>query len=161
MEKVVEITDFETTEIINKNILNDTELYSIIKKSSIKIYNDLGYGLSELAYEKALSEELRDHGLHTQTEVHINQYYYTSNGRKIEVANLRIDILVDDCLILELKTLDNHIRRFDKDNNLKDKLLKETKEYHQCKRYMHLMNIKQCILINFSKKGLEFIIMEE
>lgn len=158
MEKVVEINDFEEIEKPKKI---NKDLYLKVKYAAIKVYNELNYGLSELAYEKALSEELRDSGLHTQTELHVNQYYYTSNGRKIEVANLRIDILVDDCLILELKTLDNIIRKYDKDNNLKEELLKETKEYHQCKRYMHLMKIKQCILINFSKKGLEFIIMEE
>lgn len=154
MEKVIEINDFE-------EIIDDKELYLKVKYAAVKVYNELKYGLSELAYEKALSEELRDYGLHTQTELHVNQYYYTSNERKIEVANLRIDILVDDCLILELKTLDNFIRKYDKDNKLKEQLLKDTKEYYQCKRYMNLMKIKQCILINFSKKGLEFIIIEE
>lgn len=129
----------------------------LIKKAAIKVFNDLNYGLSELAYEKALSEELRDSGFHTQTEIHVNEYYYTSNNRKIEVANLRIDILVNDSIILELKTLDNHIKRFDKENNLKENLLKETKEYNQCKRYMKLMNINECYLINFCKKGFEFI----
>lgn len=133
---------------------------NIIKKAAIKIFNDLNYGLSELAYEKALSEELRDCGFHTQTEVHVNEYYYTSNNRRIEVATLRIDILINESIILELKTLDNNIRKFDKENNLKLDLLKETKEYNQCKRYMKLMKINECYLINFCKKGFEFIKIE-
>lgn len=131
----------------------------ILKRASIKVFNDLGYGLSEIAYEKALSEELRDHGLHTQTEVHVNEYYITSSGRKVEIANLRIDILINDNMIVELKTLDNFIRKFDKENNVKKELLKETKEYYQCKRYMKLMNIENCCLINFCKKGFEFIVI--
>ena len=136
------------------------EKIKIIKKAAINVYNQLDYGLSEIAYEKALSEELRDYGLHTQTEVHINQYYHTSSGRKVEVANLRIDILVNDEIIIELKTLDNLIKKFDKDNNLKEEALKQTKEYYQCKRYMYLLEKNHCLLINFSKKGLEFIKFE-
>lgn len=140
--------------------MENKDIYNIIKKSAMKVFNDLNFGLSEIAYEKALSEELRDYGLHIQTEVHINEYYHTSNGRKIEIASLRIDILINENIIIELKTLDNFVRKFDKDNNLKEDLLKETKEYHQCKRYMKLINTDKCYLINFSKKGLELIIFE-
>ena len=132
----------------------------IIKKAAMKVYNDLDFGLSEVSYEKCLSEELRDYNLHTQTEVHVNEYYYTSSGRKIEVSTLRLDIVVDDEIIIELKTLDNLIKKYDKDNNLKEDLLKKTKEYYQCKRYMKLLNKDKCLLINFSKKGLEFIYFE-
>jgi GxxExxY protein len=117
----------------------------------IKIFNELGYGLSEIAYEKALSEELRDYGYHTQTEVHVNEYYITSKKRKIEIASLRIDILVDDKYIIELKTLENKIKK-KKENDDNNK-----KEFLQCKRYMKLLNINDCFLINFSKKGLELI----
>mgnify|MGYP001550974090 CR=1 FL=1 len=129
----------------------------IITKSCIKVYNDLGYGLSEIAYEKALSEELRDYNLHTQTEVHINQYYTTTSGRKIEVANLRIDILVNNNIILELKTIESKIKKYDKNNEFKIDKFKETKEFLQCKRYMELTGYKECYLINFSKKGLEIV----
>lgn len=131
-----------------------------IKKAALRVYNNLGYGLSEIAYEKALSAELQECGYHTQTEYHVSEYYYTSGDKKIEVANLRIDILINDSIIIELKALDNYIKKYDKDNNLKEDLLKETKEYHQCKRYMKLMNSKKCYLINFAKKGIEFIIFE-
>lgn len=137
------------------------DLNKIVKKAAIKVYNDLGYGLSEVAYEKALSEELRDYNLHTQTEVHVNEYYYTTSGRKIEVATLRIDILVNDRYLIELKTLESFIKKYDKDNNFREELLKETKEYHQCKRYMKILKCKTCLLINFCKKGLEFIFLED
>jgi len=129
----------------------------IITNSSVKVYNDLGYGLSEIAYEKALSEELRDYNLHTQTELHINQYYTTTKGRKVEVANLRIDILVNNNVILELKTLESKLKKYDKNNEFKLEVFKESKEFLQCKRYMELTGYKECYLINLSKKGLEIV----
>ena len=36
-----------------------------IQRAALRVYDYLGYGLSELAYEKALSEELRDCLLYT------------------------------------------------------------------------------------------------
>jgi len=132
-----------------------------IKKATLKVYSDLGFGLNEIAYEKALSEELRDLGFHTQTEAHINEYYITSTGRKIEVACLRIDILIDNNIILELKTMESSIQKIDKKTNtLKKEELMNTKEYLQCRRYKKLMKIPNCFLINFGKKNLEFIKIE-
>lgn len=132
-----------------------------IKNATLRVYNYLGYGLNEISYEKALSEELRDIGFHTQTEAHINEYYITSSGRKIEVACLRIDILVDNDIILELKTIESNIQKFDKKTNtLKKEDLINTKEYLQCRRYKKLMKISTCYLINFGKKKLEFIKIE-
>ena len=132
-----------------------------IKKATLKVYSDLGFGLNEIAYEKALSEELRDLGFHTQTEAHVNEYYITSTGRKIEVACLRIDILIDNNIILELKTMESSIQKIDKKTNtLKKEDLMNTKEYLQCRRYKKLMKIPTCYLINFGKKNLEFIKIE-
>jgi len=132
-----------------------------IKKATIKVYSDLGFGLSEIAYEKALTEELRDCGFHTQTEAHINEYYITSKGRKVEVACLRLDILVDDNIILELKTIESRFQKLDKKTNtLKIDDLRNTKEYLQCIRYKKLMKISSCYLINFGKNNLEFIKIE-
>jgi len=129
-----------------------------IKKAAIKVYSDLGFGLNEVAYEKALSEELRDFGFHTQTEKHINQYFTTTSGRKIEVACLRMDIIVNEDIILELKTTESNIQKFDKKTNeFKEDDFKNTKEYLQCKRYKKLTKIRTCYLINFAKKKLEFI----
>ncbi len=132
-----------------------------IKDSTLKVYSDLGFGLNEIAYEKALSEELRDRGFHTQTEAHINEYYITSTGRKIEVSCLRIDILIDNNIILELKTMESSIQKIDKKTNtLKKEELMNSKEYLQCRRYKKLMKIPNCFLINFGKKNLEFIKIE-
>lgn len=132
-----------------------------IKDATLKVYSDLGFGLNEIAYEKALSEELRDCGFHTQKEAHINEYYITSTGRKIEVACLRIDILIDNNIILELKTIESSIQKIDKKTNtLKKEDLINTKEYLQCRRYKKLMKISNCFLINFGKKNLEFIKIE-
>ena len=123
-----------------------------IQCAALRVYDYLGYGLSELAYEKALSEELRDYGFHIQTEPHINEYYITSSGRKIEISCLRVDILVDNEIILELKTMERKI--------IKKKDINDTKEFHQCKRYKKIINSSFCYLINFGKIDLEFIEIE-
>ena len=78
----------------------------IIQKSSERVYDQLGYGLSEAAYQTALAAELSETYKNVQTEFHISQYYITSKGRKVQIADLRIDILLDDKIILELKTID-------------------------------------------------------
>ena len=68
---------------------------ALIKEASLRVYEQLGYGLSENAYQTALAAELVDLDYHNiQTEYHVSQYYITSKGRKVQVADLRIDILI-------------------------------------------------------------------
>lgn len=110
-----------------------------------KVYKDLGYGLGELVYEKCLGAELQEHYKDVNTEYHIQQYYTTENGRKIQVASLRIDILIDNNIIIELKTLESSLS--------KKKDITETKEYKQTQRYMEILDINEGYLINFHKNG--------
>ena len=123
----------------------------VIKTAAERVYEQLDFGLSEAAYQTALAEELREEYDDIQTEVHVSEYYTTSGGRKIQVASLRIDILIENRIILELKSITGKLEKKDIETTSKQK------EYKQCKRYQKLKDIKQGYLINFGEKGLDFI----
>lgn len=74
------------------------ELIDIILKHFYRIYNDLGYGFLERVYQNALYFALLDEGLKCEVEKTIKVYF---DGRV--VGDYRADILVEDCIILELK----------------------------------------------------------
>jgi GxxExxY protein len=62
----------------------------------------LAQGLLESAYEACLAWELRQRGFHVETQVPLPLVYH---GVKLEVG-YRIDLLVDDCVIVEAKSVD-------------------------------------------------------
>jgi GxxExxY protein len=72
-----------------------------IIKAFYTVYNTLGYGFFEKVYENALMIELRKLGfsLHQQKQLMV---YYESEI----VGEYYCDILVDDCIILEIKSAD-------------------------------------------------------
>jgi len=126
----------------------DTILYQIVKK----VYDQLGYGMPELSYEKCIAAELSEIIHNVQTEYHVQEYYTTNSGKKIQVSDLRIDILIDYQTIIELKTLESSLS--------KKKDITQTKEYKQIKRYMKIMSINDGFLINIHKNGFDFIKIE-
>ncbi|MEP7343287.1 MAG: GxxExxY protein [Acidobacteriota bacterium] len=71
---------------------------------SIEVHKVLGPGLLESAYEQALCIELSDSGLKYQCQVLIPALY---KGRVI--GDYRLDLLVEDTVIVELKS----VERFD------------------------------------------------
>ena len=147
MSKVLDMTD-----------MNDVTTQIIIKNASIRVYEQLGYGLSESAYQTALGAELEEIFDDIQTEYHVSQYYITTKGRKVQIADLRIDIIIDYKIILELKTIDGVLEKVDKKTGeLKMEDIRKCKEYKQCDRYKRLKNITEGYLINFGKKQLDFI----
>ena len=75
------------------------ELVDTILANFYEVYNDLGYGFLERVYQNALYYALIDEGLKCETEKIIKVYH---NGRI--VGDYRADLLVEDCILLELKT---------------------------------------------------------
>ena len=73
-----------------------------IVDAAIKVHSKLGPGLLELAYQKCLAYELTKRGLKVQTEV-IQPITYEE---VVIDAGYRIDMLVEDCIIIENKTVD-------------------------------------------------------
>lgn len=81
---------------------DETErLVTAVIGAAIEVHRELGPGMPEVAYKLALSHELTLRGIARRCEVRLSIVY---KGK--EVGEARIDILVADRLILELKALD-------------------------------------------------------
>lgn len=74
------------------------ELVDIILSNFYRVHNELGFGFLENVYKSALYFALKDEGLKCETEKQILVYF---DGRV--VGTYYADILVEDCIILELK----------------------------------------------------------
>ncbi len=70
--------------------------------ASIEVQKHFGIGLLESIYQKCLGQELRLRGHDVKLEIAVPVRY---KGLEFE-EKLRVDILVDDCLIVECKSLD-------------------------------------------------------
>lgn len=68
---------------------------------AMKVHSAMGPGLLESVYELCLADELTRSGFHARRQVPVNVSYA---GRTIPSA-LRIDLLVNDALVLELKSV--------------------------------------------------------
>jgi GxxExxY protein len=69
---------------------------------AIKVHSTLGPGLLESTYEVCLAHELVKGGLKVQTQVALPVIY---DGIKLD-AGYRIDLLVEDEIIVELKAIE-------------------------------------------------------
>lgn len=94
------------------------------------VYKELGPGMLESVYEEALCFELERRGLaiERQKQVPVN---YKGNVLKTE---LRLDLLVEDEVIVELKSVEEMKKVFAK----------------QLLTYLRLMNKKVGLLVNFN-----------
>ncbi|MBR4312287.1 MAG: GxxExxY protein, partial [Bacteroidaceae bacterium] len=95
---------------------------------------NLGPGLLESIYEKALIHELTQKGMTVKTQVEVEMNYKGVNVGE----GLRLDLLVNDELIVELKSVEE---------------LKPV-HYKQLLTYLKLMNKHVGLLINFNVNDL-------
>jgi GxxExxY protein len=82
--------------------LSPNQISKIVIEAALKVHSTLGPGLLESAYEASLAQELRLRGLHVETQVAVPVVY---EGIKLEVG-YRIDLLVENCVIVEVKSVD-------------------------------------------------------
>lgn len=108
------------------------ELSGKIIELSIRVHKELGPGMLEKAYEICLIHELVKHGFKVQSQVVLPIVY---DGVRLD-AGYRIDLLVEDCVIVELKVVE-HI------------LLVHAA---QLLSYLRMSNLKLGLLINFNQK---------
>ena len=102
-----------------------------IRGAAMEVYNELGPGLLESVYENALIQEFKLRGIKVVSQVPVNITY-----KGAVVGNdLRVDLLVDDTVIIELKTLEE---------------IKKV-HYKQLRTYLKLLNKPQGWLINFGE----------
>jgi len=72
-----------------------------IIKASLRLHSILGPGLLESAYRLCLAHELTQRGVHVLSEIPVPVVY---DGLVIDVG-YRIDLLVEQCVVVELKTV--------------------------------------------------------
>ena len=109
-------------------LLPSNELTEKIIGCAYKVSNGLGCGFLEKVYENALAHELRKAGLRVRQQHPIQVFY---DG--VVVGDYVADLLVEDSVILELKT----VRELD-DVHLAQGL-----------NYLNATGLHLCLLINF------------
>lgn len=72
----------------------------IILDCAFEVHKELGPGLLESIYEECLCEEIKNKGLKVENQVYLPLLY---KGKKLN-KNFRIDVLVEDAVILEIKS---------------------------------------------------------
>src|SRR5665647_1267263 len=82
--------------------MTENEISYLIRGSVFKVYNAIGPGLLESAYEMALSYELRKEGLEVKSQLGLPFRY---EEVKLDVG-YRIDLLVNDKVIVEIKSVE-------------------------------------------------------
>lgn len=112
-----------------------------VRGAAMEVYNFFGPGLLESVYEKALVRELELRGLEVRTQLPVPIVYKDA----VVGDELRIDILVENELIVELKSVEEFKPVY----------------YKQLRTYLKLLNKAVGLLINFGeydfKKGMRRI----
>ncbi len=106
------------------------ELTFKIIGAAIKVHKSLGPGLLESVYHRCLVHELCSQGIHFTSETKVPIFY---DDLELE-TNLRCDVLVEDCIVVELKSVEEIKPIF------KAQLI----------TYMKLLNTPKGILLNFN-----------
>jgi GxxExxY protein len=73
-----------------------------ILDSIFEVYNNLGPGMLESVYERALMLELKSRGINAQNQVPVRAFY---KGVDMNI-DFRLDILVEDSIVLEIKSVE-------------------------------------------------------
>ena len=97
---------------------------------AIEVHRTLGPGLMESVYEKALMHEIALNNIPARSQVAVK-----ANYKGLDVGEgLRLDLLVDEQLIVELKSVDDF----------------KPVHHKQLLTYLKLMNKQLGLLINFN-----------
>ena len=106
-----------------------------IRGAIFEVYNNLGPGLLESVYEEALAFELKERGLKVERQQPVPIIY---KGKELK-TDLRLDLLVDDHVIIELKSVEDMKPVFGK----------------QLLTYLRLTNKHLGILVNFNTDDIQ------
>ena len=123
--------------------MTENELTYQIRGAVWDVYNALGPGLLESVYEEALSYELRQRGLKVERQKQVSLVY---KGQELKTP-LKLDLLVEDAVVVELKSVEELKPVF----------------YKQTKTYLKLANKHIGLLVNFGeydmKDGIHRIVL--
>jgi GxxExxY protein len=110
--------------------MTDSDITYEVRGAIYDVYKELGPGLVESVYEEALIFEIRQRGLNVERQVKVPVVY---KGNVLE-TDLRLDLIVEDKVIVELKSVEEMKKVFAK----------------QLLTYLRLMNKKVGLLVNFN-----------
>ena len=110
------------------------ELTRIIIGCAMKVHRVIGPSFPEVIYLRCLLIELRKTGLTCETEVEKDIFY-----EGIKVGSRRLDLLVDNLVIVELKAVSGV----------------EPLYYNQVLNYLKIFDIEVGLLINFGNTSLQ------
>lgn len=122
--------------------MTENELSKIVFDCSLKVHKNLGPGLLESAYEECLFYELKKSGLHIEKQKPLPLIY---EEVKLDIG-YRVDIIVENKLILEIKSVEalNDVH------------------FAQLLTYLKLTDCKLGLLINFNvnliKNGIKRVV---
>ncbi|WP_116786901.1 GxxExxY protein [Flavobacterium psychrotrophum] len=114
--------------MINKKYLD--ELTYQIVGAAIEVHKIMGKGLLENVYHQCLKEELLQRNINFMTEMQIPVVY---KGKLLNI-DFRCDLLIEQCIVVELKSVNEMTSVFDA----------------QLLTYMKLLKCPKGILINFN-----------
>ena len=106
-----------------------------IRGAAFDVHNALGPGLLESIYERAMEYELTKRGHNVRSQLGIPVIY---DGVDLDIG-FRLDLLVDDLVIVELKSVETV----------------HPVHYKQLLTYLRLTNKKLGLLINFNAVSLK------
>jgi GxxExxY protein len=109
----------------------DEELIQEVLNAAFAVHRQLGPGLLESVYELTLMFELAAKGISAQRQVEVPAYY---RGQNLGTG-FKADIIVENCLLLELKAVE------------------ELNAIHQAQiiTYLKLLKLKRGFLLNFNR----------
>ena len=110
--------------------MTENDISFIVRGAIFKVYKTLGPGLLEKVYEKAMIYELKQAGLNVRSQVTFPVFY---KGVDLD-CNMIVDLLVEDKVIVELKSVQELQPLF----------------YKQTLSYLKVANKKLGILVNFN-----------
>ena len=105
-----------------------------IRGAIFDVYNTLGPGLLESVYEEALVFELQQRGLNVERQVEVPILY---KGQELKTT-LRLDLLIENTIIVELKSVEEMKPVFAK----------------QLLTYLRLLDKRVGLLVNFSSNNI-------
>lgn len=114
--------------------MTDNEVTYEIRGAIFDVYNTLGPGLLESVYEEALTFELQQRGLEVVRQMDV-PIQYKGNVLK---APLRLDLLVENQVVVELKSVEEMKPVFAK----------------QLLTYLRLLDKRVGLLVNFNTSNL-------
>ncbi len=122
----------ETKTLITQKYINDIS-YKIVG-CAIEVHKQLGPGLLESVYHLCLIDELNDSNLKVKSQIYIPVHY---KGKDLG-GKLKLDILVNDLVIVELKAVDIMLPLYNA----------------QLLSYLKLANVPKGLLINFHSENI-------